>query len=1578
MSANGQGGGRSRIARVRPVVLRGLAGVLGAVLVCVLAGGFWLSETRSGREWLRQTLEQAVDDPAGLRLRIGAVEGSLLSDLVVRDVTLEDPHGVWLSLGRARLSWTPLALLLGRLSVDALEADTLHVTRLPELPGAPPDPKEDSGTGIGVSPSILGRVSIRSLKVGPVFLGAPVLGHDLSLSLEGQTEGQGRSLRTSVRLEAGPDGAGAGLRADITSLFQADPANLDLTVSLSEPAGGVLGGLAGFPDHAGFSFQMSGHGPLSGWDATIGFRIEDVLDVGGTLALALGDREQTGALSLSAAPLTRAPAVFGALLGTSARLDVEAARGQGNVVRLSKLTVASASLDLEAGGQVDLSGSAPTFDLETRAALKGPSLVSLFLDDFGLTQADLTARLSGTVAKATADVHLSATDAVLGDIIGAHHLDLKATLRPRTGLLALGKAAVDLSLEADADGFALPVAGSLVEAALGGTPRLRAAGGLEVAPDLSRLVWHGVSLALNGKDVSLEGQGDFDILDLRLAPFRATLEVPQVGTLAPGLDGPARLEARTDGFTAWPLSGDLALEARGDLARGSPDNGETGAASENAAEGPAPSRGTEAAGGAGAPDTLKTAQAPGTPAVSPDAPQGQKAQTATAPLDPPLWRLFGASPTGRLRVVFSTEPGHDTLRIEDLELNGAGARAAGHMALGGDAGRLEAVLQASVDDPGSFGVGFRGDPVTLDLTATGPLSDPALDLAVNANRLEGPGLTLEGLSISGRVQRHEGGPSGLLEAGGTIDGRPLQVHIPFEVTQEFGRLAVSEGVLRYANAVARLGADVDLGSLPASKATLRAEVPDLSVLSAFGAPADLRGHVSLNAALVPARGKTAAALDASLSGGGLALGDLKPGDLGGRATLRDPFGAARLDATLSLGAGQAGIARWSRVALSATGPLDALKTGLEIDGALAAGATGELPLSVRVGAGLTPGGEDRRIVVSPVRVQVGPHRLEQTSNATLHLLPGGGLRLENLNLALDTGRIEGSGSFGAGAGAGAAKPLTVRLSAIPLTLVETFAPGLGIGGRLEGTASVSGTADHPVVRVALVVPELRSTASASRALGARLEGTLDRALDARLTLEGSARPLVATVRVGGGGDGATLSGASRLTARIQGGVELADLLAFTPLIEHRASGVLDLDVQAGGTLGAPSIQGTASLRKARYENLLTGTLLTDVDLDVGTDRARNVSVSLRAGDGDSGTVRVDGTLALADLARPRGSVDLLARNAALVRRDDVEAGANADIHVELHRGGGAVTGTVTTTRVLVRLMNTLGGSIPDLPVVEKGAGTPPANASASGAGRVQKTGTGATRKAGAEVPAEAVAQETPLTLDVHVVLPGHVKVTGQGIDTEWKGDLKVGGTASAPSIVGSIANVRGQIELVGRVFSLKNSVVRFDGGKTIDPALDIRASNKAGKIDATVRVTGTATSPSIAFEADPPLPQDEVVAHVLFGKSSGELSAMEAIQLARALAQLKDFGSGGTDIMGRIRDAFGLDVLRFGESADGSSTLEAGAYLRENVYVGVVQGMEPGESAVHVEVELTPEISVESQVGASGTGAAGLLWKWDY
>ena len=115
----------------------------------------------------------------------------------------------------------------------------------------------------------------------------------------------------------------------------------------------------------------------------------------------------------------------------------------------------------------------------------------------------------------------------------------------------------------------------------------------------------------------------------------------------------------------------------------------------------------------------------------------------------------------------------------------------------------------------------------------------------------------------------------------------------------------------------------------------------------------------------------------------------------------------------------------------------------------------------------------------------------------------------------------------------------------------------------------------------------------------------------------------------------------------------------------------------------------------------------------------------------------------------------------------------------------------------------------------------------------------------------------------------------------------------------------------------------------------------------------------------PPLPQDEVLAHLLFGSGVGKLGALEVAQIAAGLATLTGAGGGIGDPLDKVRQGLGLDRLAVRNGANGNPALEAGRYIAPGVYLGARQGSSGGSQA-SVQVDIAKGLKLEATAGAGG------------
>jgi hypothetical protein len=206
-----------------------------------------------------------------------------------------------------------------------------------------------------------------------------------------------------------------------------------------------------------------------------------------------------------------------------------------------------------------------------------------------------------------------------------------------------------------------------------------------------------------------------------------------------------------------------------------------------------------------------------------------------------------------------------------------------------------------------------------------------------------------------------------------------------------------------------------------------------------------------------------------------------------------------------------------------------------------------------------------------------------------------------------------------------------------------------------------------------------------------------------------------------------------------------------------------------------------------------------------------------------------------------------------------------------------------------------------------------------------------------------------------------------------RGTLRLGGTTASVQPSGAFSLIRGRLDILGRRLTLSEASLALEGNFV--PMVAVAASTQSDGITSFVRIDGPATEPVVSFTSTPQLPEEEVLARLLFGLGIENLSALQAAQLASAVATLA--GRGGVGIINRLRTGFGLDDLDVQTDSDGAATVRAGKYLSENVYSEVqVDGQ--GQSQINLNLDLSPSVTVRGSAGSAGDTGLGIFFEKDY
>jgi translocation and assembly module TamB len=245
-------------------------------------------------------------------------------------------------------------------------------------------------------------------------------------------------------------------------------------------------------------------------------------------------------------------------------------------------------------------------------------------------------------------------------------------------------------------------------------------------------------------------------------------------------------------------------------------------------------------------------------------------------------------------------------------------------------------------------------------------------------------------------------------------------------------------------------------------------------------------------------------------------------------------------------------------------------------------------------------------------------------------------------------------------------------------------------------------------------------------------------------------------------------------------------------------------------------------------------------------------------------------------------------------------------------------------------------------------------------------------RVGVPQPPQATGQ-SGLALDIRIAAPRQIFVRGRGLDAEVGGELTLRGRTTDLQPVGQFDLRRGRLEILGQRIEFDEGSLTLIGN--LDPRIDFVASTRAGDTTAIVTVTGRVSEPDITFSSDPPLPEDEVLALVLFNRSAQDLSPFQLAQLAAAAAELA--GGGGNGLLSQLRSATGLDDLDIITDEEGGTAVRAGRYLDDNIYVDLTTGTE-GTTKARINLELTDRLTATGSVDNDGNTTLGIFYQRDY
>ncbi|MGI4775757.1 MAG: translocation/assembly module TamB domain-containing protein, partial [Janthinobacterium lividum] len=418
-------------------------------------------------------------------------------------------------------------------------------------------------------------------------------------------------------------------------------------------------------------------------------------------------------------------------------------------------------------------------------------------------------------------------------------------------------------------------------------------------------------------------------------------------------------------------------------------------------------------------------------------------------------------------------------------------------------------------------------------------------------------------------------------------------------------------------------------------------------------------------------------------------------------------------------------------------------------------------------------------------------------------------------------------------------------------------------------------------------------------------------------------------------------------------IDVLASLFLSPI--HHLKGVLDISARIAGSLNVPYIQGLATITEGKYDNVQTGIKIKNINFIVEAQGQKILLKEFRAHDDEKKTFVGTGYFDL-DKKNLPFDFNFKADNFYFLNHPNIQSAVKADIKISGDSKHVDITGNIEPKFLEIHLPEQFEKEVYEL--------------------NVTKIITNKGEKSA--INQQHLFYNYQVNLDVTIFANNKVFIRGWGLDAELGGKLKCGGNAKTPLIKGNLETIHGKYQEFGKQFTIKEGSLVFSGSVPPSPFLNIIASSAQDDTEVMIVISGPLLTPKLSIESNPPLPQDEALSILLFGKQSNQISPFQAIQLADSIRRLSGHGSS-TNILDKARGIFKLDDIRLKNSSNNvnDAALGIGKYITDKIYLEVEKGIQEGSGKTRVEVEIKNHLTVESSIGESG-GSVGVNWKMDY
>jgi translocation and assembly module TamB len=832
------------------------------------------------------------------------------------------------------------------------------------------------------------------------------------------------------------------------------------------------------------------------------------------------------------------------------------------------------------------------------------------------------------------------------------------------------------------------------------------------------------------------------------------------------------------------------------------------------------------------------------------------------------------------------------------------------------------------------------DPaMTGRLTATGTARGAEGNIALTAD-IDIPEGTLDGRTLRNANIGFDGTSSetglvGSLAGAASLDG--FRITLASEIDNNAERLRLSD--ITFDAPGTALSGNLTRFANGLLDGRLTLDAPNIETAASL-ALVEASGAVNADIVLDPEGETQGAELTAALNA--VRFNDITIGSANAQAVVADLFGVPVIDGSINGADIVAAGTEIQSVSLTATSSQETT----QFSGNAALNAGTELTL-----AGLLePIADGYRVALDSFRLTQGQLAASLARPAEL-TVANEAVSFSGIELAVGSGRISATGS------AGQSLDIALDVTALPLNIANTIIPDLGLAGTVSGTAQISGEASDPRASFSVEASGINAAAISEF-------GIAPLSLSAQGSFADNTITLSQARANGSGGLSATAQGTiplegAGLNIAVNGSAPLSLANRFVADRGAQVSGTATLNARVTGRIDNPQFSGTVSVANGEFIDPGLALRLVGITGSAALTADRVTINTLTANLATGGSVSASGFVGL-----NAGLNSDIAINFDQARYADgnlVVATLNGNLRLTGPiANGGRLAGNIAVARADITVPDGFGGAVS---VIDVDHVRPPSPVAAT--------------LARARIDQRASSTTTPgvpLELAISISAPNQVFIRGRGLDAEVGGAVQINGNVANIQPVGGLELIRGRLSILGQRIDFDEGTVTLIGD--LDPFINLVARTEGSDITVIVTVSGRASSPEVTFSSDPMLPQDEVLARLIFDRGVGELSPLQLAQLAAAAAELAGGGSGSGSLLGSLREAAGLDDLDIVTDSEGNVGVRAGAYIDDNIYLGVEVGA--GESRVTIDLDITEQLRARGTTSTTGNSGIGLFYEQDY